>query len=129
MTKIVSIVPPSADSKNVTMCQGTKVLLDNGEYLAGVSKITLVAEVDKVWKAIIEVTPTNQGQIDAVLAELKVKKSHEGLSTKEANNLDESGKVELISLGWYRDSRGTMWPPQAVDWDGSSDQPLKDREG
>lgn len=90
MTKVVSIVPPSMDGKNVTMCQGTKVLLDNGEYLQGVSKITLVAEVDKVWKAIIEVTPTNQGQIDAVLAELKVKKSS-----------------------------------QAVDWDGSSDQPTK----
>jgi hypothetical protein len=51
---------------------GTKVLLDDGSYLEGVKSITLKAEVNQPWKAIIEVHPTNQKQIDALVEELKV---------------------------------------------------------
>lgn len=47
-------------------------MLDDGSRLEGVTKVTLVAEVGSVWKAIIEVNPINQLQIDAQLSELKV---------------------------------------------------------
>lgn len=73
MVRIVSVIPPKDDS-NITKAQGTKILLDNGEYLRCVHKITLVAEAEAPWKAIIEVYPQNQEQIDAVLADLKVLK-------------------------------------------------------
>ncbi|MDC4667456.1 hypothetical protein ACT43R_04605 [Acinetobacter baumannii] len=79
MPRIVSVIPPKDDS-NITKAQGTKILLDNGEYLRCVHKITLVAEADSPWKAIIEVYPQNQEQIDAVLADLKVVKIGEAKS-------------------------------------------------
>lgn len=68
MPKVVSIIPSKNKRKHgVHTTQGTQVLLDNGEKLEGVHKVTLVAEVDKPWKAIIEVWPVNQVQIDALL--------------------------------------------------------------
>ncbi|VCZ57970.1 hypothetical protein BANRA_02739 [Acinetobacter baumannii] len=79
MPRIVSVIPPKDDS-NITKAQGTKILLDNGEYLRCVHKITLVAEAESPWKAIIEVYPSNQEQIDAVLADLKVLKIGEAKS-------------------------------------------------
>lgn len=69
MPKIVSVIPPKGHN-NITHSQGTTVLLDNGEYLNCINKITLVCEPRKPWKAIIEVYPSNQEQIDAVLSEL-----------------------------------------------------------
>ncbi|MDA3462723.1 hypothetical protein [Acinetobacter pittii] len=71
MPRITSIIPPESNG-NVSFSNGTKVLLDNGEYLQHVNKITLVAEPGQPWKAIIEVHPTNQQQIDALLTDLKV---------------------------------------------------------
>lgn len=79
MPRIVSVIPPK-DGSNITKTQGTKILLDNGEYLRHVHKITLVAEPESPWKAIIEVYPQNQEQIDAVLADLKVVKIGEAKS-------------------------------------------------
>ncbi|WP_448761870.1 hypothetical protein [Acinetobacter tandoii] len=73
MAKVVSIIPPHKDGdKYANSAQGTKVLLDDGSYLEGVMSITLKAEVNQPWKAIIEVHPTNQKQIDALVEELKV---------------------------------------------------------
>lgn len=43
MPRIVSIIPPESKG-TATLSTGTKVLLDNGEYLQHVNKITLVAE-------------------------------------------------------------------------------------
>lgn len=83
MPRIASIIPPVSKGK-VTPSQGTKVLLDNGEYLEAVNKITLVAEVNQPWKAIIEVHPTNQEQIDALVTDLKVVKRNDAF-----NRLDE----------------------------------------
>ncbi|MDC4776198.1 hypothetical protein OHV98_18075 [Acinetobacter baumannii] len=76
MPRIVSVIPPKDDS-NITKAQGTKILLDNGEYLRCVHKITLVAEPESPWKAIIEVYPQNQEQIDALLSDLKLVKCYE----------------------------------------------------
>ncbi|WP_424585470.1 hypothetical protein [Acinetobacter baumannii] len=79
MPRVASIIPP--DSKgSLTLCNGTKVLLDNGEYLQHVNKITLVAEPGQPWKAIIEVHPTNQEQIDALLSDLKVTKRNDAFN-------------------------------------------------
>ncbi|WP_171407487.1 hypothetical protein [Acinetobacter sp. 2JN-4] len=73
MPKIVSVIPPSIDGQRSTKVLGTKVLLDNGEYLQGVTKVTLIADPGEgVWKAIIEVTPVNQHQIDAVMSDIIV---------------------------------------------------------
>ncbi len=73
MAKVVSIIPPK-DGRSGTRVQGTKVLLDNGEYLDCINKITLVAEPMEQWKAIIEVYPSNQAQIDAILADVIIHK-------------------------------------------------------
>lgn len=79
MPRVASIIPP--DSKgNLTLCNGTKVLLDNGEYLQHVNKITLVAEPGQPWKAVIEVHPTNQEQINALLSDLKVTKRNDAFN-------------------------------------------------
>ncbi|HDJ7834098.1 TPA: hypothetical protein PRO12_001891 [Acinetobacter baumannii] len=86
MPRIVSVIPPKDDS-NITKTQGTKILLDNGEYLRHVHKITLVAEPESPWKAIIEVYPQNQEQIDALLADVEVIKRDQ-----EYNRLDEIEK-------------------------------------
>ncbi|MFX9882597.1 hypothetical protein ABTP59_04660 [Acinetobacter baumannii] len=86
MPRIVSVIPPKDDS-NITKAQGTKILLDNGEYLRCVHKITLVAEADSPWKAIIEVYPSNQEQINALLADVEVIKRDQ-----EYNRLDEIEK-------------------------------------
>lgn len=62
-------------------------MLDNGEYLRHVHKITLVAEPESPWKAIIEVYPSNQEQINALLADVEVIKRDQ-----EYNRLDEIEK-------------------------------------
>jgi len=79
MPRIASIIPPVTKGK-VTSTQGTKVLLDNGEYLQHVNKITLVAEPGQPWKAVIEVHPTNQDQIDALLADIEVVKRNDAFN-------------------------------------------------
>ncbi|WP_335876558.1 hypothetical protein [Acinetobacter baumannii] len=86
MPRIVSVIPPKDDS-DITKAQGTKILLDNGEYLRHVHKITLVAEPDSPWKAIIEVYPSNQEQINALLADVEVIKRDQ-----EYSRLDEIKK-------------------------------------
>ncbi|HHQ1452598.1 TPA: hypothetical protein ACSIOL_000516 [Acinetobacter baumannii] len=86
MPRIVSVIPPKDDS-DITKAQGTKILLDNGEYLRHVHKITLVAEPESPWKAIIEVHPSNQEQINALLADVEVIKRDQ-----ESNRLDEIKK-------------------------------------
>lgn len=86
MPRIASILPPESKG-SLTLCNGTKVLLDNGEYLQHVSKITLVAEPGQPWKAVIEVHPTNQEQIDALLTDLEVVKRNDAF-----NRLDEIQK-------------------------------------
>ncbi|MDC5277653.1 hypothetical protein OHX04_06645 [Acinetobacter baumannii] len=86
MPRIVSVIPPKDDS-DITRAQGTKILLDNGEYLRHVHKITLVAEPESPWKAIIEVYPSNQEQINALLADVEVIKRDQ-----ESNRLDEIKK-------------------------------------
>ena len=73
MPKVVSVIPKiKSDDGRFHQAQGTQVLLDDGSYLEGVTKIMLVAEVGKPWKAILEVIPINQEQINAVLDELQV---------------------------------------------------------
>lgn len=75
MAKVVSIVPTSKctnTNTNAHAAQGTKVLLDDGSRLEHVHKVTLVAEKGAAWKAIIEVYPTNQQQIDAIIEDLQV---------------------------------------------------------
>ena len=73
MPKVLSIIPKLKESeRGAHSAHGTQVLLDDGSRLEGVTKVTLVAEVGSVWKAIIEVNPINQLQIDAQLSELKV---------------------------------------------------------
>lgn len=92
MPRIVSVIPPKDDS-NITKTQGTKILLDNGEYLRHVHKITLVAEPESPWKAIIEVYPQNQEQIDALLSDLKVVKCYEA-SNRLAEIKEEMQKLQ-----------------------------------
>ncbi len=73
MAKVVSIVPTSkCTNTHAHSAQGTKVLLDDGSRLENVHKVTLVAEKGAAWKAIIEVYPTNQQQIDAIIEDLEV---------------------------------------------------------
>ncbi|MCT9375255.1 hypothetical protein KTJ07_20100 [Acinetobacter baumannii] len=79
MPRVASIIPPESKG-SLTLSRGTKVLLDNGEYLQYVNKITLVAEPDQPWKAVIEVHPTNQEQIDALLSDLKVSKRNDAFN-------------------------------------------------
>ncbi|MCZ6920296.1 MULTISPECIES: hypothetical protein [Acinetobacter calcoaceticus/baumannii complex] len=86
MPRIVSVIPPK-DDYNITKTQGTKILLDNGEYLRHVHKITLVAEPESPWKAIIEVYPQNQEQINALLTDIEVIKRDQ-----EYSRLDEIEK-------------------------------------
>lgn len=81
MVKVVSVVPKENDKDGVHICQGTQILLSDGNRLEGVHKVTLVAEADNVWRAIIEVFPKNQTQIDALLSDLKVL-GHETATTK-----------------------------------------------
>lgn len=79
MPRIASIIPPESKGK-LTLSQGTKVLLDNGEYLQHVNKITLVAEPGQPWKAVIEVYPINQGKIDALINDVVVFKNDQANS-------------------------------------------------
>ncbi|BAP36669.1 hypothetical protein [Acinetobacter guillouiae] len=72
MPKVVSVIPaPNNSNRGAQLVNGSKVLLDDGTYLQGVVKVTLVAEYDNLWKAVIEVHPTNQQQIDAVIQDIK----------------------------------------------------------
>lgn len=73
MPKVVSIIPSEKDNDSgAHLTRGTKILLDDGSYLQGVVKVVLVAESNNLWKAIIEVYPTNQKQIDALIKDVKV---------------------------------------------------------
>ncbi|WP_335953709.1 hypothetical protein [Acinetobacter higginsii] len=94
MPKIVSVIPPKGTT--ITPSQGTKVLLDNGEYLNCINKITLVAEPNEPWKAIIEVYPSNQGQIDALLDEVTVlNQAPSGIFIAGVENVPKEGTYLL----------------------------------
>lgn len=102
MPRIVSIIPPESKG-TATLSTGTKVLLDNGEYLQHVNKITLVAEPGQPWKAIIEVHPTNQEQIDALLTDLEVVKRNEAFNRlqeiqEEMQHLQDENYFLSISI-------------------------------
>lgn len=97
MPKVLSIIPKLKESEQgAHSAHGTQVLLDDGSRLEGVTKVTLVAEVGKVWKAIIEVNPINQLQIDAQLSELKVNETPK-TPNKTAGDDTEGTKVNQAS--------------------------------
>ena len=51
MPKVVSVIPKiKSNDGRFHQTKGTQVLLDDGSYLEGVTKITLVAEVGKPGK-------------------------------------------------------------------------------
>lgn len=55
MKSIATIVPPElGDGEWYAKTQGTKVVLEDGSVLSGVTKITLVAVTDDIWRAVIE---------------------------------------------------------------------------
>lgn len=93
MPKVLSIIPKLKESeRGAHSAHGTQVLLDDGSRLEGVTKVTLVAEVGSVWKAIIEVNPINQLQIDAQLSELKVNETPK-TSNKTAGDDTQAAKT------------------------------------
>lgn len=49
--KTVRIVQERPSSSGIVMTQGTKVVLDDGSELQGVTKIVLTAEVNDIWRA------------------------------------------------------------------------------
>jgi len=56
--KVVTIKPGAASSGGCAHhTKGTKVILSDGSELTGVTRITLHAEPNDVWKAVIEVYP------------------------------------------------------------------------
>lgn len=71
MPNVVSIIPKENNRDGIHIANGTQVLLSDGSKLDGVRKVTLVAEAGDVWKAVIEVFPTNQEQINALLEDIK----------------------------------------------------------
>lgn len=99
MPRVVSVIPaPNSSSKYKSqLVNGTKILLDDGTYLQGVTKVTLVAEYDNLWKAIIEVYPTNQQQIDAVISDLKIVGDYETPKTTDqaADNHTEATETRI----------------------------------
>lgn len=56
--QLVSIVPHAPVAGTPCMTQGTKVLLADGSELGGITKITLTADINDVWRAQIEVIPS-----------------------------------------------------------------------
>ena len=68
MSKIIRVVPPPAGEYGEgypTRCFGTKVYV--GDEAISVQKLTLIAEPNNVWRAIIETTVQVDGEIAAVV--------------------------------------------------------------
>lgn len=56
--RVATIIPGPKSSPGVAHhTKGTKVILSDGSELSGVTRITLHAEVNDVWRAVIEVYP------------------------------------------------------------------------
>ena len=115
--------------KGMAVHPGTLVLHDEdtGLVIAGQKEVT----IDNV-NNIVTVKFFLDGQmlkVETASSNTVVGIDFKHITASQADSLKESEKLILLGQGWYRDSRGGMWPPQAVDLDGSSDQPLKDREG
>lgn len=53
----VTVIPPEPSATGITYSQGTRVVLADGSELGKVTKITLVAEVNDVWRGTIELMP------------------------------------------------------------------------
>lgn len=53
----VTVIPPDPGETGVSRSQGTRVVLADGSELGKVTKITLVAEVNDVWRGTIELMP------------------------------------------------------------------------
>lgn len=57
--KVATIIPgPQSHSGSPHMARGTKIILSDGSELTGVTSVTLRADADGLWKAIIEVYPS-----------------------------------------------------------------------
>lgn len=57
--------------------QGTKVVLEDGSEISGVTKVTLVANVNSLWECQLEVLALPE-EIEAVLTEVKVVRPEDG---------------------------------------------------
>jgi len=53
----VTVIPPEPGETGVSRSQGTRVVLADGTELGKVTKITLVAEINEVWRGTIELMP------------------------------------------------------------------------
>lgn len=57
MTRLMTIVPgKNEDGTQSRFTKGTQVIDDNGVALSGVTKVVLEANVNDVWKAMVETT-------------------------------------------------------------------------
>lgn len=64
--RTVTIIPGPRDAGNLHIANGTKVRLPSGEFLPGVTRVTLVAFSGDVWRAVIECHAALEGDITAL---------------------------------------------------------------
>ncbi|RMP18260.1 hypothetical protein ALQ28_03891 [Pseudomonas syringae pv. delphinii] len=99
--KVATIVPgPQSHPGSPHLARGTKVILSDGSELSGVTSVTLRADADGLWKASIEVYPSEVPAITAeVTALAAVDRWHASgdavLVTKGCANVPSDGTVLL----------------------------------
>ena len=106
--KIVGLEIP-----NGGVCLGSKVKLSNGEYLSGISSITLHADTDtKLWQLTLKTIPdfVDQKVIEALLVDVKTVERENAEQRKE-NILKQ---VELLQAE-YSLLSGLYEAPKATD--------------
>lgn len=105
--KIIGIEIP-----NGGVCQGTKVKLSNGEYLSGISSITLHADTDtKLWQLTLKTIPdfVDQKVIEALLADVELVQRQ---SIPQQIQVIENKITDLQSeLNWLKENE----TPKATD--------------
>ncbi|MGQ3820350.1 hypothetical protein [Pseudomonas alliivorans] len=108
---VVTIIPgpqPNPSSPHVT--RGTKIILSDGSELSGVTGITLRADADGLWKASIEVYPSEVPTITVEVTALADKERQFAIGA----SLVTDGFANVPSDGTFLLERGERVLPRGL---------------
>lgn len=110
--KVATIVPgPQSNPNSPHLTRGTKVILSDGSELGGVTGVTLRAEDDGLWKAIIEVYPR---EVPSITAEITALAAEDRWHASGGACLVTKGCANVPSDGTFLLESGELAMPHGV---------------
>lgn len=112
MQKIVRIIPAPGEYGEPRMCNGTKVLLSDGQELHGISAITIRAAAGDLWRAEIEVHAVPD-EIEGVVAQIR-ESGGEAAVVDGVIVIEVPGAISPDHREWLQQNAQKAWPGRTI---------------